>query len=201
MTDPVRPPTAVASASSTAPLTPVPGPPSGASAPPAQRVTQPVVRRAARVILLDEADRVLLFRGCDPHRPDRTFWLAPGGGIDHGETPEQCVARELREETGLADFELGPAVWTRRAVFSFAGTWYDQHETFFLARCRVFDVDTAGLSEVERQSMHEHRWWSCDDIAHSTDAFAPADLGDRLRELLCDGPPSSLVEVSGAVLP
>ncbi len=162
---------------------------------------QPVVRQAARVILLGEHDRVLLFRGCDPHRPERTFWLAPGGGVDHGETPVQCVRRELREETGLAKFELGPLVWTRRAEFSFAGVRYDQREVFFLARCESFEVDTSGFDEVERLATHEHRWWSCDDIGASTDEFAPADLGVRLRELLCDGPPSSPLQVGGAVLP
>ncbi len=160
-----------------------------------------VARRAARVILLDEHERILLFRGCDPDRPERTFWFTPGGGLDPGETPAECAAREVREETGLSDVRIGPRVWTRRAVFRILGTVYDQREDFFLASCASFAVDTAGFTDIERRSVSAHRWWTVEEIAGSDEHFAPADLAARLRELLVGGPPAEAVEVAGAVLP
>ncbi|MDT4989246.1 MAG: hypothetical protein QOI74_3340, partial [Micromonosporaceae bacterium] len=58
-------------------------------------------RRAARVLLLDAAGRLLMLRGHDPARPDHRYWFTVGGGIDDGETPVGAAVRELFEETGL----------------------------------------------------------------------------------------------------
>ena len=58
-------------------------------------------RRAARVILLDDSDRVLLLRGHDVDQPERGWWFTVGGGIDAGEDARAAAVREVREETGL----------------------------------------------------------------------------------------------------
>jgi 8-oxo-dGTP diphosphatase len=35
------------------------------------------------------------------HPTGQSYWLLPGGGIDGDETEEECVIREMKEETGL----------------------------------------------------------------------------------------------------
>ena len=45
-------------------------------------------------------DHILLLKQTE-HASGRSYWQIPGGGIEPDETEEQCVQREMREETGL----------------------------------------------------------------------------------------------------
>ena len=57
-------------------------------------------QRVAAYALITRDDEVLLTRMSARTRiPGR--WTLPGGGIDHGESPQQAVVREVHEETGL----------------------------------------------------------------------------------------------------
>ncbi|MFL5925704.1 MAG: NUDIX domain-containing protein [Gaiellaceae bacterium] len=51
--------------------------------------------------------RVLL---CRQEKPDKEYWLLPGGGVDAGESLIEALRRELREELGVeADVQFeGP---------------------------------------------------------------------------------------------
>jgi 8-oxo-dGTP diphosphatase len=57
-------------------------------------------RLAAYAVVFDDAGRVLLTR--EPDRRGRLGrWALPGGGVEHGEHPEQAVVREVQEETAV----------------------------------------------------------------------------------------------------
>src|SRR5258706_12224212 len=61
------------------------------------RTFQPTYTIGAVVLVRDpEAARILLLR-----QPPGTGWSLPAGLMDRGETPVQCAARELAEETGI----------------------------------------------------------------------------------------------------
>jgi diadenosine tetraphosphate (Ap4A) HIT family hydrolase/ADP-ribose pyrophosphatase YjhB (NUDIX family) len=47
-----------------------------------------------------QGDRLLVVEHLN-HRTGSVYWWLPGGGLEAGETPEECVVREVREETNL----------------------------------------------------------------------------------------------------
>ncbi|GAB1693930.1 NUDIX hydrolase [Krasilnikovia sp. M28-CT-15] len=145
-------------------------------------------RPAARVLLVDAAGRILLFRGCDPAVPGVSWWFTPGGGLDAGETPAQGAARELFEETGLRvdPAELGEPVWHQVIEFSYDHRWYRQDQEFFLLRVEGWQVDTRGFEEAERQSIEGHHWWSLADLDATDEDVYPEGLADLVRRLLAD---------------
>ncbi|OLB76712.1 MAG: NUDIX hydrolase [Actinobacteria bacterium 13_2_20CM_2_71_6] len=147
---------------------------------------QPTARRASRVLLIDEAGRVLLFHGFDPARPGHGYWFTVGGGLDEGETQVQGAARELFEETGMRvdPEELGEPVWREVTEFPFDGVWYRQEQEFFLLRVPAWEVDTAGFDEVERASVDDHRWWSADELEATGERYYPPSLPTLLRSLV-----------------
>ncbi|HWT22746.1 MAG TPA: NUDIX domain-containing protein [Solirubrobacteraceae bacterium] len=151
-------------------------------------------RDSVRVLLLDECDRLLLFRGEQPDS-GTAFWFPPGGGLEPGEDVRAAAEREVREETGLAGVPLGPEVWRRRHVFTWRGVAWDQRERWFVARVARFRPDGAGLAAAERADLTAWRWWTVEELAAAEDELVPRDLAARLRALLAEGPPPAPIDV------
>ena len=156
---------------------------------------EPQIRHAARVVLLDARDRILLFRWEDERLRDvKSVWITPGGGLDPGESPEDGARRELREETGI-DAAPSPCVWTRSHTFRFGSGWIEQRERCYLIRVPDITVSADGLEPEERIAMVEHRLWSVDDMAASSEWFAPRHLADLLPPLLRGDLPAEPIEI------
>lgn len=51
---------------------------------------------AASAVVMDEKGRIVLHKRSDNH-----LWSLPGGAMDLGESIEECIIREVKEETGL----------------------------------------------------------------------------------------------------
>ncbi|UUU30601.1 NUDIX hydrolase [Streptomyces sp. CA-210063] len=161
------------------------------------------LRKVARVILLDPQERILLLHGHEPDDPADDWWFTPGGGVEGAETREEAALRELAEETGITDVELGPVLWRRMCSFPFAGRRWDQDEWYYLARTtdtrQVVPV-AAGLTELERRSVAGARWWTCGELARAHETVYPTRLAELLRTLLDEGPPARPVDLDTEIV-
>ena len=74
---------------------------------PVQPTDGPPLEPCVGAVVRDQADQLLLIRR--GREPSRGSWSLPGGRVEPGETLEQAVVREVREETGL-DVRVGAPV-------------------------------------------------------------------------------------------
>ena len=98
-------------------------------------------RKGTSIIFVNDQQQVLLFlRDDKPTIPYPNMWDVPGGHVDAGETPEQCIVREMKEEMDLTleEFE-------RFSVMEFA----DRVEYTFWKRADL-DIEKIDLREGQR---------------------------------------------------
>jgi ADP-ribose pyrophosphatase YjhB (NUDIX family) len=148
-------------------------------------VTAPALREAARAVVLDPDDRVMLLR----YDENGGFWATPGGSLESGESHRQAVVRELREELGVRHVDVGRHVATRTKDHLVAGRSVRQAERYYLARVRPEDVDPESAASPD--NIQEWRWWSLAELAATSQTVYPVELTGLLRGILASGPPSA----------
>jgi 8-oxo-dGTP pyrophosphatase MutT (NUDIX family) len=108
--------------------------------------------------VIRDGERVLLLRTRNTHK-----YALPGGGVELGETLEDALRREVREETGI---EISEA---RFHAFREQFFYYDPlDEAFqcflFFYRCKPATLEVCDDSQVDDGEVEKPRWVRVDDL-------------------------------------
>lgn len=151
-----------------------------------------IERQAIRALLITPEAEILLMRIRNPAGGEH-FWIAPGGGIEPGESAEDAMRRELAEELGLTGVELGPLVWRRQHEFSWSSRRLRQTEQYHVVHVARFEPRRGDTPEFE--FVDRFRWWPVAELARTQERLTPLALARIVESYLADGPPQGPLEL------
>ena len=138
-------------------------------------------------------DTLLLHRVKKENDENRDKWIGIGGKFEEGESPEDCLQREVREETGLT-----LDAWRYRGIVTFVSDeWGTEYMHLFTADAfhgEVRDCDEGVLEWLPWERLPQLPIWEGDKIfLRLIDEDAPffslklRYTGDRLVEAVLNG--------------
>jgi 8-oxo-dGTP diphosphatase len=140
-------------------------------------------RPSSRLLVIDQSDRVLLFRFVFKNGAlaGRDYWVTPGGTLEANETFEEAARRELFEETGIVVDTVGEAVAEQEFVMQMpSGGRVIAEERFFLIRATGHELSRDQWTSLEKEVMTESRWWLVTELALATTQIFPENLVEIL---------------------
>ena len=136
---------------------------------------------------------LLLHRTKKNNDANRDKWIGVGGKFEPGESPEDCLLREFREETGLSLTD-----WRFRGIVTFVSDeWGTEYMHLFTASDwtgEPKECDEGELAWIDKRALFELTLWEGDRIflklLEEDAPFFSLKLtyrGEKLAEAVLDG--------------
>ncbi len=100
-------------------------------------------RIRATAVVVDNHKLLMIHR----FKNGEEYWVLPGGGVEEGETPEEAVLRELKEETSIDARMI-------KKIFSYMGE-SEREDQLFLCKYISGELKLAEDS-IEALTMNKH---------------------------------------------
>lgn len=142
----------------------------------------------------NENKYLMLYRCKKEKDANKGKWIGIGGGFLDGESPEDCLLREVKEETGLSLTK-----WQFRGIVTFSSDkWETEYMHLFTASEFSgevnFDCNEGELAWVDKDKLSDLPMWEGDriffDLIDSDEAFFSLKLsyeGSRLSSAFLNG--------------
>lgn len=106
------------------------------------------MKQRIRAILMDKNNNLVLIKRI---KPDKEYWVFPGGGVEDEETLEQALIRECKEELGVK-VEMGE-LCLEKIIERENGE--NEQEYFYIARLIEGELGTGEGPEFDQDGGYE----------------------------------------------
>lgn len=116
-----------------------------------------IILKDHKILLIKRSNYTPIYAG---------YWACPGGRAESGETAEQNVIREVKEEVNLDFYPtevLTTATWENRFLYRFLGTW-------------------SGNIIIQEEEVTDYNWFTFEEAKKMALAFDYANVIDLVKQ-------------------
>lgn len=138
---------------------------------------------------------LMLYRNAKKNDANEGKWIGVGGHFEEGESPEECLLREVKEETGFSLSE-----YRFRGIVTFVSDcWESEYMCLYTAKVPEGEPKTCtegSLRWVKQEEVPRLNLWEGDrvflNLLQERKSFFSLKLeyeGERLKRCILDGTP------------